>query len=509
MNGNFKKIKRRALIVRLLKSLFTGAAVALPVIGALLMFARFEMIALERTPILLIGCGAGLVISVLVFLLLRRNDKRIAMLLDRKYRLNEKVQTMLAYKNREGEPMIDLQRKDADQALESAKRSVIGIGRMWIYVLLLLIGAALFTLSLFFHPVPPPEPEPEPPVPYEVSEIQLAALAELIESVAASEMESPYRENVVAALQTLDSEIREITTLVEKDEVVLRAIDEIMLQTDNSSVAVELIDALWSTGGKNARQLAKLMNYYDWPKSDEWDYFNGKKDDFYISFEHIDATSEHPDYELMTEETQSLYLLLAEAIERTLKQVGAAETDALTVVLTRLASANESNADKTHVYGLTTLAEYIVANTYKAAQRELESTLTALGGELFRVLSQNKVNINTGENAVTVLAGLFDVAAPRFERPQMIESSTGSDTGSGEGGVSGGISGGPTYGSDDKIYDPFTNRYVEYGTILDKYYAIMFGNITDGNYTEQEKKALEEYFKILYGGFETEGDQNQ
>ena len=68
------------------------------------------------------------------------------------------------------------------------------------------------------------------------------------------------------------------------------------------------------------------------------------------------------------------------------------------------------------------------------------------------------------------------------------------------------IGSGAVYGSDDLLLDPITNTYVEYGTILDKYYALMFGKVEEGNYTEQEKEAMEKYFAILYGGFDEEGE---
>ena len=509
MNDNFKKIKRRALIVRLLKSLLAGVAVALPIVGVLLLLERFEQLALGTSKAIVIGGLAGLLVAAVVFLLLHLGDKRIAIALDRKYGLKEKVQTMLAFKEVQDDPMIDLQRRDANQALESAARSVPGIGKLWIYVLCLLVGAAVFVLSLFFNPVPPPEPEPEPEVPYAVEEIDLAALQQLIDSVAASEMESPYRENVVEALETLYEEIQTVTTVKAKDELVAEVMDEILQHTDDSSVGVEIITSLGQTGGKTLSLLAKALNYYEWPSDDPWSTFVEKIADFREGLNHADARDEHPDYDLMAEETKTLYLALKQNIALALQISEAPEDDELAVALDRLANLKLENEDGTRIYGFAVLAEYIQENGYTAAQRELDSTMTALNGEVFRALSQSNVNTDTGENAVTVLSNLFDVKAPSFERPVISEYSSGNSGGeSGEGGVSGGISGGPTYGSDDKVYDPFTNRYVEYGTILDKYYAIMFGNITDGNYTEQEKKALEEYFKILYGGFEDEDGQN-
>ena len=61
--------------------------------------------------------------------------------------------------------------------------------------------------------------------------------------------------------------------------------------------------------------------------------------------------------------------------------------------------------------------------------------------------------------------------------------------------------------SDDLIYDPYTNTYLPYGEVLDRYYALMLGSVENGNHTETERLALLKYFSILYGGFE-EGENS-
>jgi len=52
-------------------------------------------------------------------------------------------------------------------------------------------------------------------------------------------------------------------------------------------------------------------------------------------------------------------------------------------------------------------------------------------------------------------------------------------------------------------------EYVEYGVILDKYYKLMFGKLENGQYTDEEKKAIEKYFDILYGGFDNKNEENE
>ena len=137
--------------------------------------------------------------------------------------------------------------------------------------------------------------------------------------------------------------------------------------------------------------------------------------------------------------------------------------------------------------------------------RELDATIGALSGDLFAALSMHKENTDVGEYAAKRVAQIFGLEAPKFERPAFVKvegggSSTGSDEENKGGG--GAIGSGTEYGSDDLVLDPYTNTYVEYGVIIERYYALMFGGLENGGYTEAEKDAMEKYFAILYGGFE-------
>ena len=69
-----------------------------------------------------------------------------------------------------------------------------------------------------------------------------------------------------------------------------------------------------------------------------------------------------------------------------------------------------------------------------------------------------------------------------------------------EGNQGGGYGDGDVFGSNDAIYDREQGTHIKYGQVLDAYYQIM----TNSNYTEEEKKAIQSYFEILYRGLEEE-----
>ena len=180
-----------------------------------------------------------------------------------------------------------------------------------------------------------------------------------------------------------------------------------------------------------------------------------------------------------------------------------AETDSLGNALKRLATANEEFSDGTRVYGFEKLAQVLTESGYTAAMNETDATVTALSTALYAALIENRDTTSTGEGAVERLAVILGCPLPRFERPSFSDSGESGEGGDDEEEVGGGaISGGTEYGSDDLVLDPYTNTYVQYGVLLDRYYALMIGSIENGKHTENEREALMKYFSILYGGFD-------
>lgn len=501
MGENFLKFKKKAFTVRLIKSILLGLAAGTLLSGICLLLFKFEIIKAEPILSLPIGAGAFLLAGVVGYLLLRTSDKVIAKRLDKEFALSEKVQTMLAYKDEDG-TIFELQRKDANESLANVSKRKFKFKRLWLYILCFLIGAGALAAGFLFSPVEEPEPI-QPEEGFALTEIQKAAMQELIAYVENSQMQAPYKENVASELQSLLSLLEQATTASQKDAALKTAVENIYSETDNSSTAVELMNALWSTEAETAKSLAQALNYYDWSQSGSWEEYSEKMTNFRIVFVHADAATEKPDAQKMTAETGELLAKVETNVSLSLTRAAVPTEDELSVQLKRFMVADESYPDGSHLYGFTTLSEKAETLGYEKLQKELDATFAEFNMHLFPALETHLKNTSTGEYALTKLKELFLCTLPKFERPNFYASSEGGTLPDGEGGGGGGgIGGDTTYGSDDLVLDPLTNTYVEYGTILDKYYALMFGKVQDGDYTEQEKEAMEKYFAILYGGFE-------
>ena len=508
MNENFIKYKKQAFVIRFVKSLLLGLAIGGLLAGTLLLLTKLEILSMKAMMPWVLGGAAFVVGGVGGYFLLRVSDRKLARHLDADFALQEKVQTMLAFQKEEG-TFHDLQREDANEALGELTKNKKRLKwkRLWIYLVCACLGAGMM-LAAFL--VQPPEAQPEPEIPEEefaITDIQVVALQELILYVGNSEMENPYKDNVVDALEVMLAELQEATTVSQKDAALKKAVDEINKQTDDSSEAVELMNALWTYEARSAKQFAKALNYYDWSKENEWEDFSEKWTDFRTSFVHSDSLTDEPDEYKMATETGELLTRLTENLAQSITRVGGGVGDTLCEQLKRFAEVQENNQNGTHLYGLAVLGEYAEIIGYTNVQKELDATFTALAPEVFRGLKIHRTNTDTGEYAMTKIKELFGYVLPKFERPNFYEATEDAPgDGEEEGSGGAGIGDGAVYGSDDLVLDPMTNTYVEYGTILDKYYKLMFGKVEDGSYTEQEKEAMEKYFAILYGGFDEEGE---
>ncbi|MBQ7353197.1 MAG: hypothetical protein IJW54_04240 [Clostridia bacterium] len=506
----FERYKGKALVLVIIKALLIGIGVGSLVGGALLLLIKHEVILTSPMLSLLFGFLSFGLSFLIVFLSLKGNDKMLAKRLDKQFDLKEKMQTMLTHRNSEG-AIYELQRQDANDSLEKIKNKSFDLKRIWIYILSAVLGLAVLILALVINPVKP-EPEPEPEIPFKLSELQEAALVELLDYIDKSSMIEASKEIIKASVNDLITGLKLSTTAKEKNMYMEQALDEIYEETDNSSLALELMSEVWAQNTDEARALAIMLNYYDWPLYDEWDKYVDSvaklRNEFvFDGGEEGDVVSEEDKISFMVNKLSDLSSKLLTAITKS----KISENDELTIALKRFAEANEVNEELgTKVLGLSALAKQVEVLGYTEAQRALDDTILALNSIIYKALSDHKVNTDTGEYAMTRICELFNYPIPQFERPRFIKTSVGEGGGEEpEGSGGGGIGAGPTFGSDDLVYDPNTGEYVEYGEILNRYYTLMYGKTEAGVYTEEEKLALEKYFAILQDGFPEENEEIQ
>lgn len=509
MKGNFLKFKRKLLLARIFKSLLAALSVGAIAGGVCLGLSRLAIVGFEPMLSLPIGAGAFLLTFIIFYLSLRTSDKKLARRLDSDFALHEKVQTALAFEGESG-GMIELQREDAEETLKGIRTRRFKVRRVWIYVLALLLGAAVL-VSGYLAPNKRDYVPPEVIVPFEISEVQIAGIEELIKFVDSSQMEEPHKTEISDALKVLLEELKAATTEPEMQASLATALTAITEATYDSSSMTEILNAMWNSSDEQVRLLAKALNTSSWSDPDWGDYAE-KYSEYRASFDVVGDSDEE-----LSEEDKVLRLkwMLENFALKTGNALVASkipQTDPLYTSLNKLVSVGALTENGDAVNGFSAIAAEMDGKTYGETMSDVDGILDIMTDELYAVISQQKINTNVGEYTLKKLSALFAVPIPAFERPEFSKNSEssgniGEDHENDEDGpVGGGVGEGVVFGSDDLVLNPLTGEYVEYGELYAIYNTLMIEKLGDDKYgyTEEQKKAIEKYFALLYGGFKDE-----
>lgn len=493
MSGNFLKFKRRLNAIRIARSVLIGGSVGLTVGGVWLILWKLAVIDLAPISTLYIGLGSALIAAGLTFLFSGKRDKKFAEELDLGFGLKARVQTMIEYMGEEGD-LVSLQRHDADEALSRIPLKKYKFKHLWIYLVALLLSAAVLASGFIIQDVRNYVP-PEEVVPFELSSLQETGLNNLIKYVEGSDMEEEFRAPLADELKSLLERLRETDTQDGMLSLLASSMEVIRGITYESSTATEIIMALWSSDDLYLKHLAKVLDTSEWTEPDWGDFAekltayegvlmgDGQKDDG----EGVKPGRERLKYALDT---------MSRKLDTTLESSGIGADDEIYTAILQLFNRNPG--------GFAPLLSSIDYLDDEGVRAGLNSCLTVNSNSLYDAISLNKVNANVGEYAMVRLTSLFIVPLPEFERPgEMIFDRESDDENNNTGG-DGGIGDGAVYGGTDLVLDPITGELVEYGKLLDKYNAIMYEKLDSGSYTDEQKEAIRKYFALLYSGIKKE-----
>ena len=502
MSERFLELKRRLLLIRLIAASAVGLALGLAVGGAAVLLSRLELTGFAPIWALPIGIVAFVLGGAPIWFFKKKSDGDVAAELDRRFGLGERTQTMLQYKDERG-AIIALQKEDTQRALNELPEGSVRLRGLPFYIIAVALGAAMLVFSLVYR-IPEEPPVELPPEPFSITEIQIAATEELIAYVSSSSMASPHRENAAEAITDMLTLLMAATTVPERDEALGLAFGKLAEITDLSSSAIEILEPIWDGGDALSEKLATALSFYSWTVGSEWDDFSAGMASVRAGLIPLEAVSDSPDPEKLKSDTLSLVSGFWNDVATSLGRSEVAPEDPLMAALLRFGLAEDELAEGGRLYGIGALVAAAENMDYAEIQSTLDASFYKLNLELFRAAEEQYESVSVGEYAITRISEIFDFPHPTLARPSFNKkgSNTGADIGGDEsGGGGGGIGEGTVYGSDDLVLDPNTGELVEYGTILQRYYDLMFGKVSEGGYTDEQKAALEKYFEILYGGF--------
>ena len=243
--------------LRILKASLAGVSGGAIFSGVALILDKLELIDISHSLVIPIGAVAALIVFLPVFFVLWMSNKRLARKLDNEFKLDERVQTTLAFRDEKGE-MYALQREDTEIALGKVKKRRLKAQRVWIYLLVLALGAGVLTSGILLEEKEPYIP-PEEIIPFEISAMQIAGIEELLRYVDSSELEEPYKSGISGSLSELLDELKAATTEPEMQAALAVALTEITEIAYDSSSMTEILNELWNTGDVNIMTLAKTL----------------------------------------------------------------------------------------------------------------------------------------------------------------------------------------------------------------------------------------------------------
>lgn len=504
MSGGFVKIKKLVKINNVIKSILNSAATA-SLLGAVFMLLKKRGI---YTPSLIIFAsvlGAGAVLTfVLSLLIYKKSDKKLALGLDTELSLNEKVQTMVAFKNESGS-VIDMQRKDANQRLEAVKKVKITRKGRLASIIAFVIAAGMLASSILLIPqkVEAAEPEAE----YEMTDYERQLLQNLIEYVERSEAVEKEKKDVVERLKYLQDYLKDTVKESEKKNQVV-------------SVIIDVNDAV------------KNVNYLDDLKeiSDERGFTAVSR--FADSLEILKVSTKPG--ATMSEAFAAIDISLAPT-RAEFTDVNSFErmSDFVNEVKAALATVKNGNltatANDPFIASLTAFCEEISefcggAKPQPSIVQEqfdiffkgtppydqaLAPMLEQLNvKKVYNALCQENINIEVGKYVVNQLMSIFNISQEMLpgEAVDMIGDSENNEYAPPEEEedqiiTNGGLGDGNLlFGGNDTIYYPEEEDYAHYGDALAFYQNKIIDMIESGIITDERLIAYyENYFGVLFG----------
>ncbi len=522
MKGSFEKIKKSAFYAAIVKSVVVGCSIGLIAVGAVLLPLKLNAVNINPVYYVLIGVGTALLCGGLTFLIVRPTEKKLAKLLDRKYVHGERVQTMVEYRDREGE-ILSLQREDAEQKIDEivikhAKKKNIfsrffGFGAMLtsggniVSHALSILLVPVIAVSVFIPAIVVSGKEPVPvdgdkDLPYEFTSAQADMLRQLINDVDQSSLEpvrvkTPIKEDLQELLEILPDAKTEVAMYSSVIGAVA-SVDAIMYEVNTYRVVAPKIyeaEHLEALAAATESVVAYRVGGVSISKYEQ----------VVALLENLDASvSERVQRQTVTVR-ETLNIPRGEGLDALL---GTYYTELNGVLPDN--SAESDDALISCIYEFTQdilkIASLDAAYADEYVQQQLNICFNKFTQSFVAALGTQSYNCMMNEYVRTRLADIFGVAIPAWNDGLTHGGSNGSeDDGEGDGDDDkvrpGGFGKGEmVYPSDEMLYDPDKREHVNYGELLEEYYSRVLEQIRDNEFSEELEQSIREYFEILLIG---------
>lgn len=466
MGKNFKKFKRKARIHAILSSLLLGICSG-AVFTALIMLVRKLAGEEFKTLYGIIGVGIAVAVSLALYFIFMPSDRRLARRLDKLYEMEEKVSTMVEFRNDSGD-FYQLQREDAEEKLGNKPRKAMKSKALLTGIISFVVSVGILVGAIAL----PVKAEVEEPIDEFDKQWILATLNELIETVQANAWISEgLKKDTLDQLELLVDFVEQSNLMSEMKKEAIKAVSVIDNSLDRANTAVAI----------------------------------GEK---------FEASSDPKIASLGT----SLKTLSPSGTRNALTEMGSAmaNADSQTVgfaaaeINSYLLSSGTPIDDPVHA-----IFKTLVFDIQNATASDMEDIFKRASTDLIDDITYQVTNATTITYVISTLCDLFGITTDDL-------ANEGVDVVVPDGDISGGVTDGGggdmedddddnplgtgglgtgeiIYGSNDMIYDPNKNEYVPYSELINEYFAKINELIIDGKTTDEAAKLAEYYYGLLFG----------
>ncbi len=463
MGKNFEKIRKRTRLRSLLSAVSIGLGAGVSFVSVAFMITK--AIGTTLSPVYYIAAVVVAVsVGLILYAVLTPSDARLAKRLDEKHSLDEKIRTMVAFKDSD-DAFAQLQREDADDRLSSvcvrlfkSKQIVSAIA---VVALSLLCVAGTFLVPARAEPVEAQMSD------YDKTEL-LAGLSEIIDMVESSLMEDGLKQYTLDSLNGLVAFVESHTFFSEmRDEAILVLIG-LDAELDGVNSAAAIGEPLVGNSDKLISNLGKALAAYS--GGDTRKALTAISDSF-------SGDEDAPD-------------IFANKLELALSQSGVSRDDTLYSTF-----------------------KILILNIRDGV--DLDDAFDTASREAVLELSDQNINAKTMNNVMSRLCQLFDITDEDLvgDDGESITTFTPSVSGTVDSGITGedpdgaddnekidngGYGKGDTvYRDDDEVYDPDRLVYRPYYDMVGEYSNSFNEQYNDGKIDDDIAQLVEQYYVWL------------
>ncbi len=473
METSFIKFKKKIILEIVIKCLIISVTTGLLVFSIPYLILKLTQSRFNVLYLILIGVGVMLILFGLLFLIFKPNDQKVAVKLDQKLNLNQKVQTMIEYQNEDG-LMVKLQRENTNKILSGI--SLKNLSMKFSAIFFILIGLSVsICITAFAMPTPKiddPSIIIEDPN-YELDDWTILAIRDLIKYIDESAMNDSLKAKDINELNGLIDELK----TADKESEMVKAVEDVIgkleLELDIINTNNEIHEVLRVTNHLSVTKLSAQINDLN------IDAISNAVDGFITAIANEAAAINDVDVSFgqvlkssSLNKTDEAYLALINLNQKLLECKN--EQDVFTAV------TNVVNEQK----------EAILSAFRK--QLENKTVTEYVVSELREIFGLNESNDSNNPDGNDPDSNPSDPEDPNANIPPH------------EGDYDGGYGTGEViFGSDDSMFDPNRGK-VEFSEVISNYQNDIIGRLEAGKIPEELKEYFEYYYDILFGTLEDE-----